>query len=982
MGPVFFQDKPGIALCRLCGTELPYKSPREWKIHVKGKRHKRLLLAQGNSVENGPPTVVSVSERAGDDVETIMQRIGGIAIDDDAVSITPRVVDFGTIVTRSLAEMPVRSMTVWIEATRSAIRLVSIDVHNRVFTYITARFPIEFKTGSSHSVTLIFRPKTQRGTFNDQLELTFQDMETGKTFTATLPVAAKVPAIGPEQPHEQPTSRPVAQLSKPRTPDIANWAGVVYNETFTPTNDAPRDSDPSLSVEVSHPNGLDLGRVDRWRLISKTAPVTKTLLIYAREVGTRLTSFQVDQRFRVELPGQMPFKIKSRRPRKLQISLATANAPIGRCTGNLKLTFTTKATGKSFMVQRTLLAEVADSASNSRTTPKASKRKERANPHRKLIVGPELSSSTSVPYVRRLLPFPLDHTFLVEGDEEEQLRVIQTRIPRTFNEKSYGAFWTAMIHIEEHQSMKDLAVYDLFGVPLTRTREAYHLEVPGLAEKRPSVLWGDSIHVCLSSDPEQWYEGRVVQLFEKEIALRFHPSFNHRPGNVYDVQFTPCRFPIRRMHEAVLHSFSPSRILFPNTTHTPNLSRPSNKKVKALQKKLWNPIIGINPPQIVAVAAILDQPQGSVPFIIYGPPGTGKTVTVVETIRQLLAKDPTNRIFACAPSNSAADLITRHLADLGPRVLFRLCASSLQAKNFPSDLLKFTYLDDNGFFSVKSKQEMEKYRVIVTTTVLLTKNWRSHPAILAFPNSAFYSGGLEACGALEVIASLLGSPVLPNPRLPIVFHGVDGRDEKDHKSPSHYNMDEVAVVEAYITTLLRDHTRPLSPEDIGVISPYTAQTRKLRDVLSARYPRLKIGSVEEFQAQERRVIILTTTRSTQAKVSNDLRFALGFLVNPRRMNVALTRARAMLVVVGNPDVLGRDALWRVFINFIVWNNGLVGMPPSWDPRSQTGLEGHTPGDMETLSEMLKLQVLSGGSVIGGDDDGQIERPWRASGDAV
>jgi len=69
----------------------------------------------------------------------------------------------------------------------------------------------------------------------------------------------------------------------------------------------------------------------------------------------------------------------------------------------------------------------------------------------------------------------------------------------------------------------------------------------------------------------------------------------------------------------------------------------------------------------------------------------------------------------------------------------------------------------------------------------------------------------------------------------------------------------------------------------------------------------QVGSVEEFQGQERKVIIISTVRSRDPTEIDDdrccVRSALGFVANPKRFNVAITRARALLIVVGNPLVL-------------------------------------------------------------------------------
>ena len=70
-----------------------------------------------------------------------------------------------------------------------------------------------------------------------------------------------------------------------------------------------------------------------------------------------------------------------------------------------------------------------------------------------------------------------------------------------------------------------------------------------------------------------------------------------------------------------------------------------------------------------------------------------------------------------------------------------------------------------------------------------------------------------------------------------------------------------------------------------------------------------VGSTEEFQGQERRVIIVSTVRSSPEYVYTDNQYKLGFLKNPKRFNVAITRAKALLIVVGNPHILSQVTLY-------------------------------------------------------------------------
>ena len=92
-------------------------------------------------------------------------------------------------------------------------------------------------------------------------------------------------------------------------------------------------------------------------------------------------------------------------------------------------------------------------------------------------------------------------------------------------------------------------------------------------------------------------------------------------------------------------------------------------------------------------------------------------MTIIEAIRQILDHDPASRILACAPSNAAADLITERLSLLNERDLHRLMAPSRSstAKFLPEDVRKFTRINEHGAFECPPREELEKYRVIVST---------------------------------------------------------------------------------------------------------------------------------------------------------------------------------------------------------------------------------------------------------------------------
>lgn len=137
--------------------------------------------------------------------------------------------------------------------------------------------------------------------------------------------------------------------------------------------------------------------------------------------------------------------------------------------------------------------------------------------------------------------------------------------------------------------------------------------------------------------------------------------------------------------------------------------------------------------------------------------------------------------------------------------------------------------------------------------------------------------------------------------------------------------------------------------------------------------------------QERRVIIISTVRSTRDFVSYDLKHTLGFVANPRRLNVAVTRAQALLIIIGDPTVLSLDPLWRAFLNYIHLNQGWKGDPPHWDTSAAVRETGGYDEEMRNAGEedmndfARRMEALTMAGVADeddGDDEDNVDRPWR------
>lgn len=93
---------------------------------------------------------------------------------------------------------------------------------------------------------------------------------------------------------------------------------------------------------------------------------------------------------------------------------------------------------------------------------------------------------------------------------------------------------------------------------------------------------------------------------------------------------------------------------------------------------------------------------------------------------------------------------------------------------------------------------------IIYSVIKLTKNFRSHNAILSFPNERFYDNELVPCASPATINKHLNSSYLPAKKFPVVFHSVSGKDDREASSPSFFNIDEVLQVKSYVQRLKQD----------------------------------------------------------------------------------------------------------------------------------------------------------------------------------
>ena len=179
----------------------------------------------------------------------------------------------------------------------------------------------------------------------------------------------------------------------------------------------------------------------------------------------------------------------------------------------------------------------------------------------------------------------------------------------------------------------------------------------------------------------------------------------------------------------------------------------------------------------------------------------------------------------------------------------------------------------------------------VSDVFLLNTQYRMREVIAGFSSNYFYNG------------LLLTSHHLKNTGVHITFidtagsgfqevHGVDGR--------SLQNEGELRIIQKILET---DSINLLTT---AIISPYSGQVSSAKDILPKE---LRISTIDSFQGQEKETIILSLVRSND---DGDI----GFLKDYRRMNVAITRAKEKLIVIGDSATIGADPFYNAFLTYI------------------------------------------------------------------
>jgi len=190
----------------------------------------------------------------------------------------------------------------------------------------------------------------------------------------------------------------------------------------------------------------------------------------------------------------------------------------------------------------------------------------------------------------------------------------------------------------------------------------------------------------------------------------------------------------------------------------------------------------------------------------------------------------------------------------------------------------------------------------------LNVQYRMHSDIMSFSSDVFYENSLLADESVRtaLLVDLPAVTVSPLTDCPVDFIDTAGASYDEEQEPngdSRFNPLEAELVVKKVNALIE---AGISPNMIAVISPYSAQVRLLREMLGDS--EIEIDSVDGFQGREKEAVIVSLVRSNREG-------EVGFLADTRRMNVALTRARRKLIVIGDSATITSHGFYQRMVQY-------------------------------------------------------------------
>ena len=226
-----------------------------------------------------------------------------------------------------------------------------------------------------------------------------------------------------------------------------------------------------------------------------------------------------------------------------------------------------------------------------------------------------------------------------------------------------------------------------------------------------------------------------------------------------------------------------------------------------------------------------------------------------------------------------------------------------------------------GFAVSLMERLVETYGDTITKQLIV--QYRMHEDIMEYSSKCFYGGSLQADETVRthLLTDLVAPPHLEMLQSPVTFvdtAGAGWEEEQEVDGESRFNVQEARWILQQVRELC---STGIAPNDVAIIAPYAAQVRWLRQ--NCPFKAIEIDTVDGFQGREKEAILITLVRSNAIA-------EIGFLGDTRRMNVALTRAKRKLIVIGDSATLANNEFYANMIDFFE-TIGAYKTIWEWDP---------------------------------------------------
>jgi len=201
-------------------------------------------------------------------------------------------------------------------------------------------------------------------------------------------------------------------------------------------------------------------------------------------------------------------------------------------------------------------------------------------------------------------------------------------------------------------------------------------------------------------------------------------------------------------------------------------------------------------------------------------------------------------------------------------------------------------------------------------SLMLEVQYRMNEKIMKFPNDEFYGGNLKAHPSVKDRTLKDLNPLPPrrfekvlDPSVVVAFvdtSEINAWEFQGEGSTSFENYAEAELVVSLSEELLK---MGLNKDTIGIITPYSAQVKLLKQMFAEKGIKLEVNTVDGFQGREKEVILISFVRANE-------KGEIGFLKDLRRLNVAITRAKRKLVCIGNAKTVSSHPVYKRFLTYI------------------------------------------------------------------